>query len=159
VDNQSNTFQPVAPGAATGNGYGTYAVTVDGTWTYTLNNNNGAVQVLNAGQTLSDSFTVLTQDGTSRTVSITINGANDAAVISGTSSGSVVEAGGVNNGTPGTPTASGTLTDTDVDDPSPNIFQAVAAGAASANGYGTYGVTVSGIWTYTLDNGNAAVDA
>ena len=64
-------------------------------------------------------------------VTITINGANDAAVISGTTSGTVIEAGGVNNGTPGTPTATGTLTDTDVDNLA-NTFQAVLIATASA---------------------------
>jgi VCBS repeat-containing protein len=73
-------------------------------------------------------------------------------VISGTSTGTVVEAGG---GTPGTPTATGTLTDTDVDNPA-NTFTAVAAGTAS---YGTYQMTAAGVWTYTLDNSNSAVQA
>ena len=40
-------------------------------------------------------------------MTITINGANDAAVITGDTTGSVVEAGGVANGTPGTPIATG----------------------------------------------------
>ena len=62
-----------------------------------------------------DTFTVTAADGTSQLVTFTINGTNDAAVISGTITGSVTEAGGVANGTPGTPTATGTLTDTDVD--------------------------------------------
>src|SRR5207247_6899737 len=44
---------------------------------------------------------------------ITIHGTNDAAVVSGDTSGSVIEAGGVANATLGTPTATGTLTDTD----------------------------------------------
>ena len=50
-------------------------------------------------------------------VTITINGANDAAVISGDTTGTVIEAGGVANGTPGTPTATGDLNSTDVDNP------------------------------------------
>src|SRR5258706_574035 len=129
-----------------------------GVWTYTLNNSNAAVQALNVGGTLTDTFSVLTQDGTAQTVTVTINGTNDAAVISGTSTGSVIEAGGVANGTPGTPTASGTLTDTDVDNAA-NTFQTVAAGAPTAGGYGTYALTAGGVWTYTPDNGNAAVQA
>jgi VCBS repeat-containing protein len=144
----------VAAGAASAHGYGTYAMTADGQWTYTLNNGNSDVQALNAGQHLADTFNVLTQDGTSQTVTITIDGANDAAVISGQASGGVVEDGVA----PGTPTATGTLSDTDVDNPA-NTFQAVAAGAASAHGYGTYAMTAGGQWTYTLDNGNAAVQA
>src|SRR5204862_6931674 len=68
---------------------------------------------------------------TSQTVTATIHGANDAAVIAGTSTGSVIEAGGVNNGTLGTPTASGTLTASDVDN-TPNTFQA-ATGSTERN--------------------------
>ena len=59
------------------------------------------MQALNVGGTLTDTFTVHTTDGTAQLVTVTINGANDAAVISGTTSGAVTEAGGVNNGTPG----------------------------------------------------------
>ena len=66
---------------------------------------NAAVQALNVGGTLTDTFSVTTVDGTAQTVTVTINGTNDAAVISGTSTGSVIEAGGVANGTPGTPTS------------------------------------------------------
>ena len=60
------------------------------------------------------------------------------------------------NGTAGTPTATGDLLATDVDNAA-DAFQAVAPGAATTNGYGTYGVTAAGVWTYTLDNSNAAV--
>ncbi|BCG82049.1 beta strand repeat-containing protein [Mesorhizobium sp. 113-3-3] len=158
VDNTPNTFQAVAAGAASDNGYGTYQMTTGGVWTFTLNNNNAAVQALNVGQHLTDTFTVTTIDGTPQVVTVTINGTNDAAVISGVVTGTVVEAGGVGNAIPGTPTASGALTDTDVDN-TPNTFQAVAAGAASDNGYGTYQMTTGGIWTFTLNNNNAAVQA
>ena len=41
------------------------------------------MQALNVGQTLTDTFTATTIDGTAQLVTITINGANDAAVISG----------------------------------------------------------------------------
>ena len=70
----------------------------------------------------------------------------------------MTEAGGVANGTPGTPTATGNLDATDVDNTA-DAWQAVAAGAASANGYGTYALTAAGVWTYTLDDNNAAVQA
>ena len=157
-DNPANTFQPVTAGAATTNNYGTYAMSATGTWTYTLNDANPAVQALNLGQSLTDTFSVLTADGTSQLISVTINGRNDAAVIAGNSAGAVVEAGGVANATVGTPTATGTLTNTDVDNP-PNTFQAVAAGAATTNNYGTYAMTAGGVWTYTVNNNNAAVQA
>ena len=159
IDNQANTFLAVAAGAASDHHYGTYAMSAGGTWTYTLDNSNPTVQALNAGSApLTDSFTVLAQDGTAQQVTITINGANDAAVVSGTAAGSVMEAGGVNNTTPGTPTATGTLTDLDPDNTA-NTFQAVAAGTASDNHYGTYAMTADGTWTYTLDNSNPTVQA
>ena len=50
----------MAAGAATVNGYGTYELTAAGVWTYTLDNTDPAVQALDAGGTLTDSFTALT---------------------------------------------------------------------------------------------------
>ena len=100
-------------------------MTTDGVWTYTLNDDNHAVQALNVGDTLTDTFTVTTVDGTEQVVTVTINGTNDAAVISGTKCGSVTEAGGFANGKYGKPTATGTLTDTDIDN-TPNTFTAVS---------------------------------
>ncbi|WP_083714930.1 beta strand repeat-containing protein [Bradyrhizobium brasilense] len=158
VDNTPNTFQVAAAGSATDNHYGTFQMTAGGTWTYTLDNSNAAVQGLNVGGHLTDTFTVRTTDGTAQQITVTINGTNDAAVILGTSSGTVVEAGGVSNAITGTPMVSGTLTDTDVDNVA-NSFTAVAAGHATTNGYGTFGMTAAGVWTYTLDNSNAAVQA
>ena len=72
------------------------------------------MQALNAGQTLTDTFTASTVDGITGNGTITINGANDAAVITGPVTGTVLEAGGVNNGTPGIPTATGDLNAADV---------------------------------------------
>jgi hypothetical protein len=63
----------------------------NGVWTYTLDQTNHAVQALNVGAA---------------------NGVNDAAIISGTASGSAVEASGVANAALGAPTATGILTDT-----------------------------------------------
>ena len=153
VDNPFNTFTAVGPTPST-HGYGSFAMTAAGVWTYTLNNANGAVQALNAGGILTDSFTVTTVDGTPQVVSITITGSNDSAVISGTTTGAVIEAG---SATPGTPTATGTLIDADVDNPA-NTFTAVGP-TPSAQGYGSFSMTAAGVWTYTLDNANSAVQA
>jgi VCBS repeat-containing protein len=157
-DNPANSFQAVQAGTASDHAYGSYAMTADGTWTYAVDNGNAAVQALNAGQSLTDTFTVHTVDGTAQQITITIDGANDAAVISGITTGIVVEAGGVNNSIPGTPTAGGILTDTDPDNPA-NSFQAVQAGTASDHAYGSYAMTAAGTWTYAVDNSNAAVQA
>ena len=156
TDNPDDLWEAVGSPAASINGYGSYTLTAVGVWTYTLDNSNPTVQALNAGQTLTDSFTVTTVDGTSQLVTITITGANDAPVITGTASGNVTEAGGLNNGTPGTPTATGDLNSTDVDNPS-DAWTAVSAPTAS--GYGSYALSAAGVWTYTLDNNNATVQA
>ncbi|WP_249129870.1 VCBS domain-containing protein [Bradyrhizobium sp. AUGA SZCCT0283] len=155
VDNTPNTFTAIdTPKASTG-GYGTFTMTTDGVWTYTLDNTNCTVQALNVCDKLTDCFTVTTIDGTPQVVTITINGANDAAVICGPATGSVTEAGAC---TYGTPIATGTLTDTDVDN-TPNTFTAVCAPKASDAGYGTFTMTADGVWTYKLDNANCEVQA
>ena len=155
VDNTPNTFTAIdTPTASTG-GYGTFTMTTDGVWTYTLDNTNCKVQALNVCDKLTDCFTVTTIDGTPQVVTITINGANDAAVICGPATGSVTEAGAC---TYGTPIATGTLTDTDVDN-TPNTFTAICAPKASEAGYGTFTMTADGVWTYKLDNANCEVQA
>ena len=158
IDNTTDAWEPVGTSLRGDSGFSTYTLTAAGVWTYTLDDSNSAVQALNVGQTLTDTFTAFTVDGTSQVVTITIHGANDAAVISGTTSGNVTEAGGVANGTPGVPTATGDLNSTDVDN-LPDAWQAVAAGAATANAYGSYALDANGVWTYTLNNSNAAVEA
>ncbi|MBZ9929819.1 MULTISPECIES: VCBS domain-containing protein, partial [unclassified Mesorhizobium] len=158
VDNTPNTFQAVAAGHASDHGYGTYQMTTGGVWTYTLDNGNATVQALNVGDTTTDTFTAHTADGTAQVVTITIHGTNDAAVITGTANGAVTEAGGVANAIPGTPTASGDLNDTDVDNAT-DSWQTAPAGTASTGGLGTYQLGADGQWTYTLDNGNATVQA
>ena len=94
---------------------------------YTFVPDSGAINALKAPTTTS--FTITVSDGTlsaNQAFTIAINGANDAAIISGSAAGSVGEAGGVANAALGTPTATGTLTDTDVDD-APNTFTAVTS--------------------------------
>ena len=158
VDDAPNTFKAATSPTASAGGYGTFTMTAAGVWTYTLNNTNHAVQALNVGNTLTDSFTVTTVDGTAQVVMVTISGTNDAAIISGSKTGTAIEAGGVANTTYGTPTATGTLTDTDVDNPH-NSFTAIDCPRESDAGYGIFTMTAAGVWTYTLDNKNCAVQA
>ena len=63
---------------------------------------------------------------------------NNPAVISGDTSGAVVEAGGVANGTPGIPIATGNLDSTDVDNPN-DAWTAVGTATPGDNGFGNYG--------------------
>src|SRR5947207_1365520 len=158
VDNAANSFQAVSAGAASDQGHGSYEMTAAGVWTYTLNNNDKGVRAHNNGATLSDTFTVHTADGTAQLVTITIDGTNDAAVVSGTAAGTVVEAGVVGNAHAGTPTPF-PYTTLFRSDNAANSFQAVSAGAASDQGHGSYEMTAAGVWTYTLNNNDSAVQA
>ena len=79
-NNADDLWQVVSTPTASTNAYGTYTIDASGLWTYTVDNNNATVNVLYDGETLLDSFTVLTEDGTSQVVTITINGSSDAPV-------------------------------------------------------------------------------
>ena len=136
VDNPNDAWTAVGSPTASANGFGSYTLTAAGVWAYTLDNSNAAVQALNVGQTLTDTFTATTVDGTQQLVTITINGTNDAAVITGATSGSVTEAGGVANGTPGTPTATGDLNSTDVDNPN-DLWEPVGTLLRGDSGFST----------------------
>ncbi|MDN3717400.1 VCBS domain-containing protein, partial [Vibrio breoganii] len=70
---------------------GTLHLTDSGAWTYDLDNSNPAVQALAKGQHAKDIITVHSTDGTPHQVAITVNGANDAAQITGTTTGAVTE--------------------------------------------------------------------
>ena len=107
--------------------YGTLTVGADGSYSYALNNTNPAVQALDAGQSLTESFGYTLTDGdgdpATATLSITINGANDGPSIvtdSGDPQGAhdVVYEAGLSNGSgvaPTTITVGGTFTVSDPD--------------------------------------------
>ncbi|ALK10463.1 VCBS domain-containing protein [Blastochloris viridis] len=151
VDAGEATVQTIAAGTAGDAGYGTFAVSAAGVWSYTLNNAAPAVQALGAGGTLADTITVWSADGTaSQLITIAIAGTNDVATIAGTVSGAVVEDTVV--------TATGTLAIADVDAGEATL-QAIAAGTAGDAGYGTFAVSAAGVWSYTLNNAAPAVQA
>ncbi|HYE36148.1 VCBS domain-containing protein, partial [Methylocaldum sp.] len=106
ADTAQSTFTPQASYAGT---YGTFTLSAAGVWTYTANNSHAAIQALGAGQSLTDSFTAVSSDGTAnQVVTVTINGTNDAAVITGSSTGAITETNAIQS-------VGGTLTVTDVD--------------------------------------------
>ncbi|MBZ9819359.1 VCBS domain-containing protein, partial [Mesorhizobium sp. CA4] len=77
IDTGEAHFQTSVSGAA-GN-LGGLVLAADGSYTYSVA--NAAVQFLGAGATHVDTFTVTAADGTTKDVSFTIHGTNDAAVI------------------------------------------------------------------------------
>ncbi len=58
--------------------YGSATLAADGTWTYTLDTGAADLATLNSGQTLTDTIVVQSLDGTTATLSITINGLDEA---------------------------------------------------------------------------------
>ncbi|WP_250519060.1 VCBS domain-containing protein [Caballeronia sp. ATUFL_M1_KS5A] len=155
--------------------YGTLTMNADGTWHYTVDNASAAVQALRtSGQTLQDVFTYTTEDflgaqGTAQ-LRVTIEGRNDAPVAHDDGS-TAIEAGGVNNGTPGRDATGNVLAnDTDVDSAANGETKQVsgisneagasaAAGTALAGRYGELIVKADGSYDYSVDNANAAVQA
>ncbi|WP_336730968.1 retention module-containing protein [Achromobacter ruhlandii] len=128
--------------------YGTFSIDANGNWTFKLDNDAKAVQQLGAKEHLTETFTVTTADGTTGKVTITINGTNDAPTISGAATGAVKE--------DGTTTASGQLTQTDVDVNDKHTWSVNNDGKGQ---YGTFTVDQNGKWTYVLDNDSAKVQA
>ena len=91
VDNGATAEWSVANSAGT---YGSLAVDgITGTWTYTLDNNADNVQALAAGESHDETFTVVVTDDQgatdTQTVTITVNGTNDAPVIASSATASI----------------------------------------------------------------------
>ncbi|QIG97073.1 DUF5801 repeats-in-toxin domain-containing protein [Bradyrhizobium sp. 6(2017)] len=129
------------------------------TGNYTFVPNNAAINALKVNST--QSFVITVSDGTlstSESFDIPIVGVDDASIISGAKAGAVVGAVGVSGASPGLLIATGTLTDTDVDDPA-NTFTAINAPTTSAGGHGSFTLTTAGVWTYTLNNADSSVQA
>jgi len=129
--------------AVTGTNGGLFTIAADGS--YSFNPGSTTFDYLAAGETTTTSvnYTVIDdKDATSSsTVTITLTGTNDAAVITGTSTASLTE-------TDAVLTATGTLSATDVD--SATTF-AAQTNVAGTNGYGKFSMTTAGVWSYTAD--------
>ncbi|WP_242122795.1 VCBS domain-containing protein [Sphingobium sp. Sx8-8] len=74
-------------GSALAGAYGSLVIQADGSYAYTLNNENGVVQGLDKNQTLTETFTYTLTDGdgdtSSATITITIQGSDDGVTING----------------------------------------------------------------------------
>ncbi|WAG04189.1 VCBS domain-containing protein [Aeromonas hydrophila] len=120
-------------GAPSADALGSLTITEGGAWTYNVDNSK--VQYLGEGETKVETFTVASVDGTTHTVTITITGVNDAAVITGSDTGGVTE----DESTP-LLTETGTLSVTDVDGADEAKFVA-GNGAPSADALGSLTIT------------------
>ncbi|CAH6982126.1 Tandem-95 repeat protein [Vibrio chagasii] len=107
-----------------------------GNWNYYIDNRKPEVQGLGTGETLTDTVTIHSKDGTPHVITITINGTNDAPIL------------GVNQ----TSSTTGTLTETDVDATDTHTFSVVN----STGQFGSLSVDPdSGAYVYT-SNGSVA---
>jgi|GEM_PF-5019961 len=152
--------------------YGTATfVVATGVVSYALNNGDADTEALTQGQVVTETFTLRVVDdgGATQTANavFSLTGSNDAPTIStSVATATLVEAGGVANGTAGTNASSVTLTKGDVDGTaSYDATYLTTHGWATADAgttytqVGTYGsvtlTTTTGVLSYTLDNSDA----
>ncbi|WP_166373315.1 Ig-like domain-containing protein, partial [Psychromonas sp. SA13A] len=132
VDNEDNTFiSETLVGS-----YGTFNIDKSGTWTFTAND---AFDALNENENISETFNVASIDGTASTVTIQINGTNDAAVVS--SQRLEVDE------TDSAIITGGQLTSNDVDNEDNTFISDTLIGT-----YGTFNIDESGAWTFAAND-------
>jgi VCBS repeat-containing protein len=180
---ESRAVASVRTGAETANGtagvlgtelrgtYGWLTLNTDGSYSYRLDNSMATVQALRAGNTLADAFTYSVVDASgaqdTATLSITIQGRNDTPVAQNDVN-TAVEAGGLNNATPGiNPTGNVLGNDSDVD-ANGEALSVIGVRNGLTNGvigtglvgaYGTLTLNADGSYTYVVDNSNPQVQA
>ncbi|MGB2683751.1 MAG: VCBS domain-containing protein, partial [Olleya sp.] len=116
---------------------GTFSIGSDGVWTFTA---NSAFNELNVGQNVAETFTVASVDGTTSTVTVQINGTNDAAIVS-SASVELAE-------TDAPLTTGGSLTASDMD----NVDNAFVAQTDVIGSHGTFSIGSDGAWTFTANS-------
>ncbi len=152
TDPEGDSLSVTTTGAQTGS-YGTLSIFGDGSYSYSLDNANPAVQALGVGETATETFSYSISDGnggtSTSTLTITITGTNDAPVADDDSyvvaeDGSVTinAANGVLNG------------DTDADGDTLTV-----TGLLSGPGNGTLTLNADGSFTYTPDPGYNGTDS
>ncbi len=160
--------------------YGTATLTISSSVvTYAVNNNDTDTQLLRAGDSVNDSFTIQVTDNGSPTpvktsqvdAVFSLQGADDNPV-AGDDTGAAVEAGGVANGTAGSNASGNVLTDdADVDSGESKAVSAIRTGAEGGSGtagsvgsalagqYGSLTLNSDGSYTYVVNEDSAAVQA
>jgi VCBS repeat-containing protein len=145
--------------------HGTLTIGANGNYTYVVNENDATVQALNVGQTTTDTFNYTVTDGSltdTATITITINGANDAPV-------AVADVGAVNEDATLTKTAAAGVirgapgADGDVDNTTASLVvsgavagagavtQGAGVGTSLAGTYGHLTLAADGSYTYVAD--------
>ncbi|SIO01661.1 VCBS domain-containing protein, partial [Halodesulfovibrio marinisediminis] len=139
--------------------YGTFTLNPDGSWTYTLNNQNPTIVELDDGESRTDSVVYTVSDGLTEataTLTVTIKGTNDApTVVADEGNVYAEEYHDVSADRVDVPTASGNVLDNDSD---LDVEALTVADPGTYQGeYGTLVIAENGSWTYTLDHLNTDV--
>ncbi|MDE1347694.1 VCBS domain-containing protein, partial [Vibrio aestuarianus] len=125
----------------------------DGNWTYKLNNSHPDVQALDAdSDSVIRTMTVMSADGTTHDVVVTITGSDDKAIITPDQPGD--DAGAVQEDV--TLTTSGNLNVADPD-AGEAVFQPQTD--VQDGNWGSFSIDADGNWTYKLNNGHPDVQA
>ncbi|MFJ4064468.1 VCBS domain-containing protein [Pseudomonas sp. NPDC089996] len=168
-----------APGQALAGNYGSLVLDAQGNFSYVVDNGNSAVQALRTdADRLTEVFQYSVSDGNGKVVTasftVTIHGRNDTPIAVDDST-IAIEAGGVNNGTPGQPGSGNVLAnDSDVDAGDSKTVDGIYLGTLAAGGtfiqvnagatvvagaYGTLSIDANGNYVYTVNDSLAAVQA
>ena len=141
-------FRVPANGSLNG-AYGRFTFNAStGDWGYSLD--NAKADQLTAGQSVSDTLTVRSYDGTaSHEIKVSITGSNDAAVISGTGTASLSE-------TDAVLTTSGKVNVSDVDGAATVKAQSNVPGSGN---YGTFDIDTQGNWSYRANTAHNEFEA
>ncbi len=128
--------------------YGNFSIAENGQWTYEIDTNNNDVIALVSDASLTDTISITSADGTSSTIIVTINKADNSvvpatpAMITGSTSANVFHT---------AISATGALSITDINDGEAEFT------SSSAAQYGTFSISAAGLWTYNIDQANSAV--
>ena len=129
--------------------YGSLTIDAAGNWTYSADNTLPAIQALGEGSSVIDTITIQSIDGTTHDVSITIEGTNDAAVISVGVLPTVTE-----DDNPVTLTGLGTINITDIDTGEAQFTP------GNLNGlYGVLTLDAAGNASYSADNTQTVIQS
>jgi len=127
--------------------YGTASLNAEGTWEYSLDSENDSVQSLREGESISDNFYVSSVDGSIELIRISIEGSNDAPILGGTNTGTLLLGDALET--------QGSLQIHDLDF-NESHFQAFENLKTE---FGSASISESGVWSYVADNTHPALNS
>ena len=130
--------------------YGSFSIASDGQWTYSLDTQNQNIVALPQGAQITEAFSIVSADGTSGLVVITIVGVNEVPSFN---QGDGINAASITSQQ--SETINGILTITDADTGESEFISQTEVDSS----FGTFSITRDGAWQYTLNTANSNVIA